>query len=291
MSWRFLILMFGVVGCSTSVIFLKSSTTHPFVLVAGRLLLTTLLLLPVFVRDCRRHRETFSRKHIRRTFVPALMLTAHFVTWVWGARLSYAAHGSLIINLSPIAMPFFLLFLMKEQINRMEIIGTLIAMIGVLILGVHNAGESGPNVLGSVICFGSMLIFTFYLALGRKNRDFPTLWLYIVPVYFFAGVISLVISIPWLPGFAYTSLREWTCIVGLAVFPTLIGHSLLNSSMRYFRGQIVSLCNVMQVVFATIMAYFIFHEIPSLVFFVSASLVVAGAAMVVLTAPPQPRMR
>ena len=39
MWWRYILLLLGVFGCSTSVILIKASTTHPTTLPAARLLI------------------------------------------------------------------------------------------------------------------------------------------------------------------------------------------------------------------------------------------------------------
>lgn len=119
-----------------------------------------------------------------------------------------AAQSSLIVNLSPIAIPFFLHAFVGERINRTEIVGTVIAITGLLLLTSYDALAGGGDLFGNVVCFVSMLLFACYLAPGRANRDFPALWLYVVPVYFQAGIICLLLSLPWLGTFVH-STREW----------------------------------------------------------------------------------
>jgi drug/metabolite transporter (DMT)-like permease len=58
--------------------------------------------------------------------------------------------------------------------------------------------------------------------------------------------------------------------------------------MRRIRGQIVSLCNVSQFVFAGLMGYALFREVPPGVFYLASAIVVAGVAVVVFSAPPEP---
>lgn len=288
MFWRYVLLLLGVFGCSTSVILIKSSQTHPVVLVAARLLIATALLSPLFLLDWRKHRTAFTRDHLRRTTLPALVLALHFISWTYAARMTLAAQATLIVNLVPVAIPFFLHSLVGERINRTEILGTLIAIAGVGLLTAGDALAGTGSLFGNLLCFGSMLAFAWYLALGRKNRDFPSLWLYVIPVYLQAGAICLAVSIPWLDTFAPGSPREWSLLVGLAVLPTLLGHSLLNLSLRHLRGQVVSLCNVGQFVFAGVMAYFLFSEHPAALFHLSSAIVVAGIALVVFSTPSTP---
>jgi hypothetical protein len=156
---------------------------------------------------------------------------------------------------------------------------------GVALLTARAAGAGGGDLLGNLICFGSMIAAAGYVALGRRNRDFPSLWLYVVPVYLQAGLICLVASVPWLGTFQYGSGREWLLMLGLALLPTIVGHSMINYGVRHLRGQIVSICNVTQFIFATIMAYFLFHEATSALFYAASAIVVAGVALVVFSTP------
>lgn len=289
---RYAKLFLGVFACSTAVILIKSSALHPTVLAAFRLLVAAILLSPVFWLEWRAHRAQYSWSHVRRAMIPALVLALHFISWAVGARMAVAAQASLIVNLAPVAIPFFLAALTREQINRREIIGTAIALLGVGVLTARDALRAGGDAWGNAVCFGSMLFFAWYLALGRANRDFPSLWLYVVPVYAMAGLICLVAAIPWLSAAPVEAGREWLLVIGLALVPTIAGHSLLNAAMRHFRGQVVSLCNVGQFVFAGLGAYLIFHEIPAPTFYAASVLVVAGIAVVVFSAPtPPPRLR
>jgi drug/metabolite transporter (DMT)-like permease len=288
MLWRYASLLLGVFACSTAVLFIKASHTHPFVLAAVRLLIAVVLLAPIFWLELRRHRAAYTRDHLRRTFLPSVVLALHFLSWSVGARMTITAQASLIVNLAPIAIPFFLHSLVGEKINRTEIFGTALAIAGVLLLTARDALTGGGDFRGNLVCFGSMLLFAWYLALGRKHRDFPSLWLYVVPVYLQAGLLCLLVSAPWLGTLEVTSLREWTLLAALACVPTILGHSLLNLAMRHFRGQIVSLCNVGQFIFAGVIAYFLFHEHPAPLFYAASAIVVSGIALVVFSAPTAP---
>jgi drug/metabolite transporter (DMT)-like permease len=133
-----------------------------------------------------------------------------------------------------------------------------------------------------------MLFFAFYLALGRRNRDFPSVWLYVIPVYAQAAAICLVVAFRWIGTFSFGSGREWALMAGLGAIPTVFGHSLLNASMRRIRGQIVSLCNSSQFVFAGALGYLLFGEVPRAEFYAASAIVVAGMAIVALATPQEP---
>jgi drug/metabolite transporter (DMT)-like permease len=288
MFLRYLLLFLGVLACSTSAVFIRASSTDPLVLSAFRLVIAFVLLTPVLLVQLRRHRGAFTAAHMRRTHIPALILAFHLITWTLGARMTAIAQATLIVNLVPVALPFFLLWLARERINRAEVVGTVLAVVGLLILSVKDALKAGGSLAGDAVCLLSMLLFALYLALGRRNRDFPSIWLYMIPVYGQAAAICLLVALPRISTFAVGSGREWALMLALGAIPTVCGHSLLNAAMRKIRGQIVSLCNVSQFVFAGVMGYILFQEVPPAVFYVASAIVVAGVIVVVLSAPPEP---
>ncbi len=287
MLLRYLLLFLGVLACSTSAVFIRASTTDPLVLTALRLVIAFVLMAPVFLVELRRHRGAFTADHLRRTRAPALVLAGHLILWTFGARMTAVAQSTLIVNLVPVALPFFLLYMVQERINRAEVVGTALAVAGLAILSVKDAFRGGGSLAGDALCFGSMLLFALYLTLGRRNRDFPSIWLYMIPVYGQAALVCLLVAAPRLRTFEVGSAREWALMAGLGVVPTICGHSLLNAAMRRIRGQVVSLCNVSQFVFAGIMGYLLFGEVPRVLFYVASGVVVAGVALVVFSAPPE----
>jgi drug/metabolite transporter (DMT)-like permease len=287
MPWRYLLLFVGVFASSMSVIFIRLSAANPIVLAALRLLVATAILSPVFWREWKKYGGAFTSGHWRRTLAPSALLSVHFVSWAYGARHTAAAQASLIVNLVPVAMPFLLYWLVGERINRIEVLGTVLALSGVAVLTARDAFAGGGDYRGNVICFGSMLLVAWYVALGRRNRDFPSLWLYVIPIYFQAGLISLAVSVPWLGGFV-GSTPEWVAILGLACIPTVLGHTLLNYSLRHIRGQVVGLVFAAQFIFPTLIALALFNERPTPLFYAASALVLAGIALVVFSAPTPP---
>jgi drug/metabolite transporter (DMT)-like permease len=288
MPWRYALLFLGAFASSMSVILIRMSHANSIVLSALRLLVAAALLSPVFWLEWRRHRAAWTRAHWRRTLPPSILLALHFSSWAYGARLTAAAQASLIVNLVPIAMPFFLYWLVRERINRVEVLGTLIALAGVTVLTARDAFAGGGNYWGNLVCFVSMLLVAWYVALGRRNRDFPSLWLYVIPIYFQAGLICLALSLPWLGQFDAGTAGAWLPIIGLACVPTILGHSLLNYSVRHLRGQVVGLVFASQFIFPAVLAISLFHERLTPLFCAASLIVLAGIALVVFSAPTPP---
>ena len=305
MLWRMPLLVFGVWACATAVIMIKLCRVHPVLLAACRLLVAAVVLAPLFARDLRRCRGRYGLALLRKTVLPGLLLGAHLVTWIIGARLTPAANSSLIVNMVPVAMPFLLYVLVRERLTRGELLATATAMAGVGVLAAADYRVGDTSFLGDVVCFVSMVLLAWYLALGRRNRDFPTIWLYVTPLYLFAGMACLIAALltagvwaaPGVRGalqclglgdvhpLAVAAASDWMWILALGIIPTVMGHSILNYSMKHLRGQVVSITILGQFIFAGAMAYWILSEIPCWSFYPASVLVVGGAVLVLRFAP------
>jgi len=285
MFLQLLLLIFGVFAGSTAVIMIKASALHPVLLSSLRLLVATLALSPFFIRDYRAHSKEYTWSHLRGSLLPGILLALHFMTWITGARMTPAANASIIVNMVPLVMPFLLLALTGERVIGRECVGTVVAFSGILILAISDFDVSPQYFWGDVICFVSMVFFACYLALGRKNRHFPTVWLYLVPLYLIAGLICLIGAFFVATPFQAYPPREIALVLGLGIVPTVLGHSTLNYSMKHLRGQLVSIVNIAQFIFAGTMGYVFYNEVPGWTFLPTSLLFVVGAWLAITAQP------
>lgn len=277
---RVILLIFGVICGSTAVIMVKASTEHPFLVSAYRLLIAAVCLSPFFFRELRSSTVKYGWLELSWSVLPALALAVHLMSWVYGARMTAVANASLIANLTPVAMPFFIWIFYRERVGKIELFGTAFTLLGLVILTSSNLRVSKEHFTGDLICFGSMLGFAVYLALGRKNGARLGLWLYMVPLYFIAGMICLIFACFVINPIKTYTLDNLFYMLGLGLIPTVFGHTILNYSMKFFRGQVVSVTNLSQPVFAGVLGFLIFHEVPSPIFYLAALMVVGGVLIV-----------
>ncbi len=278
-----LLLLFGELFAASSVIMIKASTIHPVLLASYRLLVSAFILLPFFFRELKKRGLRLDRETIRPSILPGIVLGLHFITWIAGARMTFAGNSTLIVNMAPAVMPLFLFALFRERISKVEGIGTMITMVGVVILASTDFRFSPGHFSGDVVCFVSMLLFTFYLCLNKRNNPKALLWVYLVPLYLIGGVFCFLVSFAFVNPFtAPVSTMDILMVAALALGPTMIGHSIMNFSMTVLRPQTVSLINLSQFVFAGIMGLIFFGEIPASIFYITSLFMVAGVAVIVL---------
>jgi len=245
-------------------------------LAAYRLLLAGALLFPLFMKHIKEVDSAYKWSHLRATVLPGILLGIHFITWITAVHMTTIVNASLIVNLVPITMPFVMIALMRERLNKMEMIATVISLAGLYLLSARDFSLNRRYFQGDLLCLFSMIFLTFYLALARKNRNIECIWLYVVPLYFFGGIFCFITAIFFVNPIHPYPPKEIGLIMGLVLIPTIIGHSILNHSIKHLRSQIVSIFTLSQFIFAGALAYIIFKEIPSGTFYVASILLVAG---------------
>lgn len=276
------LLLFGVAACATSVIWIKKSGVDPVLLSGLRLVVASVALTPLFVRDWRRHRNALTWAHYRDAAIPGVMLALHFITWLIGVRMTPAVNSTVLVNLTPIVMPLLLIWLTGERPNRRELLATGVAAIGLAILFVADFNLSREQFNGDLVCLGSMLLLALYLTLGRKYRHHPTVWLYLVPLYCTASVVALLLAPVFADDLSVDWPREWYWVLALGLIPTVLGHSLLNNAMRYFRGQVVGLASMLQFIIAGVLAYLLLpNETPAWTFYPASVFILLAGVIVV----------
>ncbi|MBB6482127.1 DMT family transporter [Spirochaeta isovalerica] len=272
-----MILLGGEILASASVVFIRLSSIDPILLASFRMLVAVVFLLPFYFRELKRdHKDVvpFSPAEIKPVLVPGLLLGIHFITWIYGARLVPAANASLIVNLTPVATPFFIYFSAKERVNFLEVLGSLIAILGCFLLARGDFSMDRQYFLGDLVIFSAMLTFALYQVYAKKRMT--GLWRYMVPLYLVGGLFCLIVAI-----FTGASFLNWTAhdviaIFGLSLLSTIGGHSIFNLAMKHLRGQIVSVFHTTQFIYAGIMAFFILREVPGRSFLLVAPIILTG---------------
>lgn len=279
-----IVLLFaGQVITSTAVIFIKANTVHPLLFASLRLLGATVILSPFFVREAHRTYGRLSLDLIRPALIPGAFLAVHMMTWIMAARTTTAANANLIVNMTPLFMPVVVFLLTREGVRAWEMVGTLIALAGLAALGVPSFQGSRETLVGDVLAFGSMLFLATYLALARRNRGPGSVWIYVTPLYFVAGLICLAVSLFFTSPAAQTwSWRNILTLLGIVVGPTIIGHTAMNHAMGRLPTQIVGLSQLSQTIWAGLMAFLIFGEVPHPLFAVAAVCIAAGVVVIVI---------
>ncbi|MEX0748300.1 MAG: DMT family transporter, partial [Rhodothermales bacterium] len=108
------------------------------------------------------------------------------------------------------------------------------------------------------------LLFSVYLLMGRVVRQ-KTSWLaYVFPLYTVAALTVLTIAlVQGVPILGFKPEFYLLC-AAMALGPQVLGHGSFNYAIRYLPAAVLGLLSLVEPVGASVLAYFIFQEVPSM---------------------------
>ncbi|MFP4660853.1 MAG: DMT family transporter [Halanaerobiales bacterium] len=253
----YLILGIGVTVISTSGILIKLSTAPPLIIAFYRMLISSLILSPfIFVK----YRNSLKGFLNPRVAVVGFFLAVHFYLWISAFEYTSVANAVIFIALQPLFTYILEYFFAKEDLHSGIMSGIILALLGSIIISIGDINSIFSKVWGDLLAMAGAFFAAAYLFTGRRLREkmeyVPYLYVLYIYACIFLGVFSLLTTQPFI-GFSEVN---YLYFVGLALGPTLIGHSALNYSVRQLPATIVSLTILFEPVLTTIFAWFILGE-------------------------------
>jgi drug/metabolite transporter (DMT)-like permease len=187
--------------------------------------------------------------------------------------------------------------LLGDRATRRQTLGIGVAVLGTLVLAGSDWRVSGRALVGDGLALLGAITAAGYLVVGRHLRASMTLIPYLAIVNTVAAIVLLlaagIADVP-LRGFSW-SIYGW--IAACAILPSLIGHTLLNWSVRRTPAHLVTLGILGEPVGATLLSGWIVAEQPPAIAAVGGAIILVGigvgfsrpsarAAAVVAPAPP-----
>ncbi len=263
----FVIVLLGVLGASTSSLWVRYSDAPSLTLAFYRMAFAAVILLfPVVFRhlpDIKR----LKRKTVLMSMLSGVFVSFHFWFYFLAVHQTTLSAATLLANLEVFFVGGIMYFLFRERMSKGSMLGAGLTFLGSLILCIGD-GLSGGNVIGDLLAFAAGLAVAFYTVIGRRIREkeeVPTN-LYTFLVYATAaatlGILCLVTKTPVF-GYARTGFNM-AMGLGLTVFCTLLGHSIFSWGLRYIKAAVISTMKLAEPVFASVCGMILFTEIPTL---------------------------
>jgi drug/metabolite transporter (DMT)-like permease len=188
--------------------------------------------------------------------------------------------GRLFVDLQPVWAAILGTLFLKERLSSIEIGGVALVTVGGIVTVANTWSQSGANATGDLLSLAGGVCGATYLMIGRKVRmQFP--WVhYMFAVYAISAAWLLLYGILSVHSIPTPAQGDLILIFCMAVGPGILGHGLLNYSIRHMKGYIVNAALLGEPVLATLMAYWLFREMPDRFFFAGAILIFIGLALV-----------
>ena len=258
-----IMIVVGVLGISLSSIFVKYSQAPSAVTAAWRLLWTVLLLTPVVLGKGAVRRELVQapKKLVWLSIFSGLFLAIHFVLWFESLQHTSVASSTTIVCTEVIWVCLGFCLFLKGRVSGKAVLAIGVTLLGSVLIALSDSG-SGAGLYGDVLALLAAVAVAVYTLIGRVVREKLSTTVYTYMVYTAcAAVLVITCLVQGYRLFAY----GWSgIIVGLllAVFSTILGHSIFSWCLKYFSPSFVSASKLCEPVVAAVMAGFLFGELP-----------------------------
>jgi drug/metabolite transporter (DMT)-like permease len=266
----------GVLFASFSSIFIRFSHAPPLVIAFYRMCFASLLLLPFFLKRLVGEGERSSGSDIGRMIAGGIFLGLHFAAWITSLSLTTVSSSVVLVSTHPVLVFFLSWLFFKEKGTARQLLYILCAVVGSAVLSFGDAGRGETALSGNLLAFVGGMAVGLYLIVGRSVRRRQSLTFYTFVVYATSALFLLGFTLALQHPLVGYAAREWILFLLLALVCTLLGHSLYNWSLKYLNTTFISVTVLIEPVAASIMAFFLFGEIPTMISGIGALLVLSG---------------
>lgn len=276
-----LLMFLGVVAVSTSAILIKFSTAPALALSFYRLALSVLFFLtPVLLRERAALRRLTKRDWLL-CLGSGLSLALHFYSWISSLRYTSVASSTVLVTANPFIVLLMGYWLLGERTNRRGILAMFIGVAGAVMVGWGDFRVGGGALFGDFLAVVGAITVSGYTIAGRIARQTMSVVLYSTVVYAIASAILLVIMLPQGVRLGPYSAQNWWLFVGLAVLPTVLGHTLLNWALKHVSAAVVSMSVLGEPVISTLIAWMLLGEKPGWTTLVGGVVLLVGIGLFV----------
>lgn len=273
-----IMIVIGVIGISLSSIFVKYSEAPSAVTAAYRLLWTVILMSPVVMgkREVREELLHIDKKALMFSGLSGVFLAIHFVLWFESLFHTSVASSTTIVCTEVIWVSLGFCLFMKGKLSAKAIGAITITFIGSILIAYADSATGGLHLYGDVLALLAAIAVAVYMLLGRVVRETVSTTVYTYVVYGACAAVLVVICV--VQGHSLFEYGVSAVVVGmlLAVFSTILGHSIFSWCLKYFSPSFVSASKLCEPVVAAILAGFLFGEVPTMLQLCGGVLILGG---------------
>ncbi|KKM11647.1 membrane protein [Clostridiales bacterium PH28_bin88] len=272
----YMVLVLAVVAVSFGSLFSRLAEAPPLIIATYRMLFTVALLAPATLATCRRELASLGCMDVLTALASGVFLALHFYTWITSLGYTTVASSTVLVTTHPIFVVIGSYLFLKEKIALKALAAGIAAMAGVILIGAGDFRLGQDALLGDLLAVSGAVLVSGYMLIGRKLRQRLSILAYTFLVYGSSTVVLLLLTLATkTPMFPYPPVT-WLLFLGLALVPTIGGHTLFNWVLGYLPAPVVSVSILGEPVGATVLAMLFLAEVPSLQQLIGGAVILLG---------------
>jgi drug/metabolite transporter (DMT)-like permease len=206
----------------------------------------------------------------------ALLLALHFGFWISSLDYTSVAASGVLVSTQPVFVAILGRALLNERPSRAAWGGIGLAIAGTVVIAGADLALDRRALLGDLLALLGAVWISGYYVLAKVLRASKDLVPYVTVIY--------AMTAAWLLAGALASGSElegwgvgtWAALAGLALGPTILGHSSLNYALRYMPAFKVNIAILGEPVGAAAWAWLLLSEQPGRATWVGGALILIG---------------
>lgn len=252
----------AALAVSWAAIFIRFAQAPPLVVAFYRMASATLILSVWALGPGRRSFAAFTGRSFAQTVLSGLFLAFHFAFWITSLEHTPVANSVMLVTSAPIFAAVFGHIFLKEKPHPLSYLAILLAVGGGVVIMAGDLHWAPDQLTGDILSLAGAVMAAAYFLMGRLVQRSIPVFPYIFTTYANSAIFLGIMVLTAGDSLAGYPQATWLWFVLLGLVPTVIGHSLYNQALRFFRAHVVSVAILAEPVGATILAYLLLAEIP-----------------------------
>lgn len=198
--------------------------------------------------------------HFRWVILSGVFFFLHLWTYKYASKTTTVSNTMILFASNPLWASVGGAFFFQERITGRLIISYLLAVLGIYILVHHQIEFSEQGIQGDISALISAAFYSAYMLTGKKARQHVDNTTFSFVQYSVCAVCFAFTALYTQNSFAGYDSISWISVAGLVLLPTFLGHFTLTYLVKHMNLTVLSCGKLLEPIFASIMAYFVFHE-------------------------------
>ena len=275
----YIALAIGIIALSLSAMFVRWAAAPGPVTGFYRLLISTLLFTPFFIRQ-QKQREPIEKNYLLFPLVAGIFTAFDFAFWNSSLKYTTAANATLLGNTAPLWVALAALFIFREKLRGIFWLGLILALAGATLVMGSDFLRHPTLGLGDLMASTAAIFYAAYQLITQRGRKYidPFRYTYIVGISATIGMFIMNIVL----GNSFTGYpaQTWIIFFATAIVSQMIGYLAITYALGHLPASVVAPTLVGQPILTAILAIPMLGEIPNTIQWIGGGIALAGIYIV-----------
>jgi drug/metabolite transporter (DMT)-like permease len=211
----------------------------------------------------RKELASISIKDLAGTMLAGFFLAGHFFSWFTALAHTTVASATVICLTHPIVILIINFLIFREKSSSKVVIGILVAFLGSVIISGGDYNLSHEAIFGDFMAFMGAIFMALHFLTGRRFRKNVNAAVYVFLVFCSCWMVFGIGMIGTGTSFTAYTMTDFMWIILMTLLCQIGSHAMFNWSLGYVSPLYVSTCKNWEGLISTLLAAFIFAEIPT----------------------------